>query len=365
MHKKIPGFKLNFSESQIQSVLNGVETVLRSGMISASAYVTKIEEQSKKFLRIPFCLGVSSGTTALEMAAACVKKFDYKKRSKILVPVNTFIATALAMEKVGYSIEFVDMELEYLGMDLEQARAMIDADPDIAAVTVVHIGGYINPGLKDFAAFCKTKNVFLIEDCAHAYGSEGAGQFGDVSAFSFFATKVFTAGEGGLITTHYQQFNDYMVLLRNFGKTDPWQSYHIERGYNYRMSEFAAIVLNCQLEIYDEVLNNRQRIFDVYKSNLKDTVGLISPGHRCSWYKITILSDKKEEIKKVLNENNIHLAGGIYDIPLNKMPVYIDNISKQFPVAERFAGEHICLPVYSELQDTDIIGVCNIINTFY
>jgi len=360
----IKGFELKYTDEQIDSITAEMAEVLRSGMICANVKVQEVERLAKEQLGTKYAIGVSCGTDALEMCAQWAFKEIYTDElqfpPKILVPTNTFFATSEAMTKGMFRVEFVDMEYDYLGMDLIEAKRLIELDPEIRAVCVVHIGGYVNPMLQPFAKWCRNRGVYVIEDCAHAYGSKHAGEWGDVAGWSFFATKVFTGGEGGLVTTNSGQTSKYLHLVRNFGKPNPWESFHIERGYNYRMSEFNACVLLNQLRRFDSIMNRRKEILRLYEDNLFEHLN-IRYMYDSSIYKIVMIDEQIALVKDALNEAGITLAGGVYNTPLHKMPVYSEWDGASFPKAEWFADHHIALPIHLELTDDDVLKICEVI----
>lgn len=362
----IKGFELKYTDEQIASITSEMAEVLKSGMICANTKVKEVETLAKEQLGVRYALGVSCGTDALEMAGSWIFKQIYLGHEseyipKILIPTNTFIATALSMEKVKFDIQFVDMELDYLGMDLDQAKEMIEQDYQIRAVCVVHIGGYVNPKFKEFAKWCKERGIYTIEDCAHAYGSDNAGIWGDIAAWSFFATKVFTAGEGGLVTTNNEHAFEYLNLIRNFGKPNPWESFHIEYGYNYRMSEFNAVVLLNQLRNFDVILSRRREILSIYKDYLSEYLNVIYKDDS-SVYKIILMDENIQKIKDALDKAGIMLAGGVYNTPLHLMPVYSDRDYIKLEKAEWFSSHHIALPIHLELSNADVEIISNVIN---
>lgn len=360
---KVKSMRVVFSRAQQKRYLSFAGDILRRGMVCQGKYVTGLEQKIREITGLKYALAVGTGTQALELACLNFKKFPLKKGDTVLVPVNTFIATALAAERAGFKVKFVDIEKEFLGMDFAQAQQMIKENKRIVGVLPVHIGGFINPQIKRFAQFCRKNKVWLVEDCAHAFGTSGAGHYGQFGAFSFFSTKVFTAGEGGAIVTNNKRAYKYLSMLRNFGKPNPWESYHVVRGYNYRMNELGAALLLAQLRDWQKSIVERTKIAHHYLLGLNKKFQVVYGGKRQCWYKVIIHTKQTVgEVKKILASVGIQCPGSVYEIPLHKMPVYSALKTKSFPNAEYWCEHHVCLPIYLGLKKTQLNHVIKKVN---
>jgi dTDP-4-amino-4,6-dideoxygalactose transaminase len=225
-----------------------------------------------------------------------------------------------------------------------------------AGVVIVHIGGIISKDIGEIKSWCDKKGLWLFEDCAHAHGSEiyerKAGNFGIAGGYSFFATKVMTSGEGGMVVTNDKDFADKVKLLRNHGKEQPWVSYHTAVGSNWRMNEFSACVGVNQLSNLDKFIEWREKIVNVYNEILlqeKDLKIVLPQGTKNSWYKYIVVLPKyiaREAIKSNLLKKEIKLQGGVYEVPLHQQPIMKAYKKGKFPVADEFCSRHICLPLY-------------------
>src|SRR5439155_14504813 len=155
---------------------------------------------------------------------------------KVIVPTNTFFATPAAALHAGTKVTLVDVG-KHLMMNPDQLEEAFDIDT--GAVLVVHIGGYVHPEIDRIRDICSDRRVPLIEDAAHAQGSQfrgsRAGTFGEAAAFSFYPTKVMTSGEGGMITTNDRSIDKRARVFRDQGKAGFSANYHVELGYNWRM----------------------------------------------------------------------------------------------------------------------------------
>jgi len=224
-----------------------------------------------------------------------------------------------------------------------------------AAVMIVHIGGIVSPEIEAIRAWCDAKGLWLIEDAAHAHGSDfrgkKAGGFGQAGCYSFFSTKVMTSGEGGMVVTGDDKTADMVRLLRNHGKPQPWTSFHTHLGSNWRMTEFSAAVGLTQLRNLDKFIAWREKTAAFYTKALAGVPELtpVLPQGRSSWYKYIVLLDRKidrAKLKSWMKERGVGLSGEVYETPLHEQPVFAGARLGSFPVADDVCRRHICLPLY-------------------
>jgi len=221
-------------------------------------------------------------------------------------------------------------------------------------VVVVHIGGIISPDLPAIAEWTRSSGLWLVEDAAHAHGSDvdgrRAGQFGIAAAYSFFATKVVTCGEGGVVVTDDETLAQECRGLRDYGKKSQWESVHTRLSGNYRMSDLTAVVARHQIRRLDEFIAERAEIARRYTKALDGTLDLVLPEGRSSWYKyIGYLPPTVDRatFKAALKERGVSLAGGVYDLPLHRQPVFEAlGVKTDLPRADDVCRRHVCLPVF-------------------
>jgi len=225
----------------------------------------------------------------------------------------------------------------------------------------VNIGVLVSPRTYELIELCEDKGRYLVEDCAHAHGSmldgKKAGTFGIAGAFSFFPTKVVTTGEGGMITTNDDDIADMARLLRNQGKIKGNMVGVI--AYNWRMTEFQAVMGLAQLSLLEDMIKKRTNIAKIYDEMLKDDEVLkplkIPKGVRHNYYKYIMFLPKgrdPEVLREYMKKNyNISLSGYVYEIPLHKQPPFQKYVSKEdrYPMAEDLCSRHISLPIYPEM----------------
>ena len=236
----------------------------------------------------------------------------------------------------------------------------------------VHIAGVIIPEFIEIVGYCKKNGLILIEDCAHAHGSQlngiKAGAFADGGAFSFFPTKVMTTCEGGMITLNDENGDRLARSFRNQGKRDQnYGNHHTDFGNSWRISEIAASIGIVQLRKLDEMIRIRQNAVDAIIPILERyQVQYCKTSHmdKASQYKFIILFNdlsSKEKCIYSLRSKGIIVGGGVYETPCHLQPVF-SNISLPvggLPHAEKYCPLQMCLPITSGLSNEDIEYITN------
>ena len=346
---RIPAVKVVFEEDDRKEILARIEDALTTGMLAQGKYVREFEGKWSKYIGSKYAIATSSGGAALEI---CLRILNVKDK-EVLVPVNTFAATASSVLLAGGKVRFADIDPVTFSLSLEQIKRR--ATPKTAGVIIVHIGGIVTPEIDEIRNWCSENGLWLLEDAAHAHGSEvngkKAGTFGIASAFSFFATKTITTAEGGMIVTGSEELAKMACVLRDYGKAEPWVSYYTELGFNWRMSELNAAVGLTHLRRLDDFIAWRENIAKLYTQLLQQVpeVAPVLPRGRSSWYKYIVLLDPeidRNRLRQSMQEQGVSLSGGVYDIPLHRQPIFKDMTDAEFPVADDTCRRHICLPLY-------------------
>jgi len=348
--RNIPPLKVVFSKNDRKEILAKVDHALKIGYVAMGENVKEFEERFSAYNNSKHSISVSSCSSALEIMMRALNV----QNKEVLVPDNTFLATAAGVMLAGGKARMVDIDKNTFSISLKELKKQLTSKT--VGVIIVHIGGIITPELPKIKQWCDDNGLWLIEDAAHAHGSElngrKAGTFGLAGAFSFFSTKVITSGEGGMIVTNDDKFAKEIKLMRNHGKPEPWVSYHTEMGSNWRMSELNSIVGVTQLKRLDEFIEWRENVANIYTEQLRDIdeIGLVLPKDRSSWYKyIIILNNElsRDVVKQKMKDMGVVLAGEVYEIPLHKQPVF-NNYDKKttFPNSADVCSRHICLPIY-------------------
>lgn len=364
---RIPILRIPFTDEGIAFVQREIGEVLKSGQLAMGKYVAEFERRFAEFVGTKYAIGVNSGTSALEI---CLRAIDVRD-STVIVPTNTFMATATSVIHAGGKLIFSDVSKENLCMDAEDVKEKIQKNTK--AVILVHIGGIISSQLKAIQEICEDHKLFLIEDAAHAHGStingKKAGSIGIAGAFSFYPTKVITCGEGGMITTDDKEIYNKALTLRDHGKPDHRFNKHTEFGYNWRLSEIHAVIGLEQMNKIDWILSERRRVARIYDEKLRDVGGIelikIPPNMVSSYYKYIVYLKEgvnRNYVKdKMKNEYEVELTGEVYADSCHSQPVFkkypdamLNKESDKFSGADYVCNRHVCLPLYPGLTEEEV-----------
>jgi perosamine synthetase len=365
----VPAARVVFSEADRAEVAAAVAEILATGSLTLGPYTTSFEAAFADAHGARHAVAVSSGTAALQimLSVAGVRGRD------VIVPANTFYATAAAVLQAGGRPVFADVDVTTMALNGATVAAALT--PDTAAVVHVHIGGLISPHIEDVRALCEERGIALIEDAAHAHGStlDGrfGGSFGVAGAFSMYPTKVVTSGEGGVVVTGSDHMAGETKIYRDQGKGAFGANHHVRLGSAWRMSEMHAATGLVHMRRLDEFIARRREVAARYDKALAG-VGALNPlpeppGSRSNVYKYIVLlapgTDRARFKREVATRYGVRLSGEVYDLPLHEQPVLAEYAGPPLPVAEDVAARHICLPVHSDMTDAEIDEVLTAVTT--
>lgn len=358
-YRPVPAARVVFTEADRREILERVDASLASGSLTLGPQTTAFEEAFAARHASPHAVAVSSGTSALEII---FRALGVAGRD-VVVPSNTFYATAGAVVHAGGRPRLADVAPDTMALSVDSVAAALTAET--AAVVLVHIGGMITPEVDALRALCDREGVTLVEDAAHAHGSsfEGrpAGSFGHAAAFSFYPTKVVTSGEGGMIITADEALRDEARVYRDQGKAGFLGGDHTRLGYAWRMSEVHAAIGRTHLARLDEAIEVRNRVAARYDKALGGHA-LITPlrlpeGCVSNYYKYVAFLGSgigRDVLKHDLREQRgVALSGEVYALPLHRQPVFTGLADRPFPVTEEVCARHVCLPVHSDMTDDE------------
>jgi perosamine synthetase len=355
---RVPPARVSFPPEDRAEILERVDRALTSGQLTLGPNGAELEAAFAARHGARHAVAVSSGTSALEII---LRALGVEGR-EVLVPANTFFATAAAAAHAGARVKFVDCDPATMSFDLDDVAAGIGRDT--ATVIAVHIGGLISSDLPALRTLCQERGVHLVEDAAHAHGSAlanvSAGTFGIAGAFSFYPTKVIAGGEGGMIITDDENIAAEARTFRDQGKGSFHSNFHTRLGANWRMSEPHAAIVLMQLRRLDENIAARQTLAQRYDAAI-ERLGLrplvVPADAQCNYYKyVAYLPDDidRAELKLAMRErHDVGLSGEVYDTPLHQQPVFAHFADRELPRAEWICARHICLPMYPSLEDGD------------
>jgi perosamine synthetase len=352
----IPVFEPMIGETEIQYVTDA----LRRGEISGNfgTYLDRFEKGFAEYCGCKHGIAVTSGTTALHLAvdAAGIGEGD-----EVLVSASTNIATALGVYHNGALPVPVDSENVTWNLDLNLVESLIT--PRTKAIIPVHLFGH-PVDMDHLMEIAKRHNIIVIEDCAESHGAtvrgRMTGSFGDMSCYSFYANKVITTGEGGMVTTNDDRLAERLRLLRNLGFTKP-RFRHDVAGYNFRMTSYQAAMGLAQLEKIETIIKAKRRVAAKYNAMLADVPGLRLPvemnwAKNVYWmYALTVEPEfglTRDQLASKLAEAQIETR--TFFCPMNRQPVLRELPGFQAdkcPVADRLWETGLYLPSAPTLSD--------------
>jgi perosamine synthetase len=357
--KKIQATKPYFNADDISYITEKFKEILSGkSFLSQYKYCAQFEQEFASYTGTDFAVSCNSGTSALELI---FRALDVQGK-EVILPSNTFIATANAIMNAGGIPVFADCD-ESMCLDFKDTINKIT--PETIAICHVHIGGLVSDNAMRLAEYCKNNKIYFVEDAAQAHGSinqnRKAGTLGIASGFSFFSTKVMTTGEGGMVTTNDENMVIKMKSIREFGKEKQgiFTNYHTSLGYNWRMPEVAALMGIRQLQSIERFIEKRVNIAKIYDEMLGgiNDVIVINPSEnsRFNYFKyiLVIKNMDREIIHKFMENKGIQLSGYIYELPLHKQPVFHEYQNCLLPNSEYYCSKHICLPIYPSLEIDD------------
>ncbi|MDZ4224893.1 MAG: DegT/DnrJ/EryC1/StrS family aminotransferase, partial [bacterium] len=290
----VPPVKPYFPEEDKEWVAGKIKEMLSTGMLTLGALGKEFEKEFAAFVGTQYAVAVNSGTSSIEIP---LRILDVAGKD-VLVPTNTFFATAAAVVHAQANPVFVDMNPETFAVSPELLEKRLT--PKTAGVVLVHIAGLISYQTEEIADWCKKKGLWLFEDAAHAHGSKlngkHAGTFGIAGSFSFYPTKVMTSGEGGMIVTNDKRIYDEAQLYRDQGKTSFLTNTHGKMGYNWRLSEPHAAIGLAQIRRLKEILAKRDAIGSFYNAELSNCefgrILKVPEGSFSNYYKYIFIPNK-------------------------------------------------------------------------
>ncbi len=353
--------RIVFPPSDREEIAAAITDILATGALTLGPYTRQFEEAFGAAHGAQHAVATSSGTSALEISLRAIGVAG----RDVIVPANTFYATAAAVLRAGARPVFADIDPATFALSLDTVAAALTRDT--AAVVLVHVGGLITPEIGELQQLCTDRGIALVEDAAHAHGStcDGifAGSFGVASAFSFYPTKVVTCGEGGMILTGSPEIADEARIYRDQGKGSFGANHHVRHGYAWRMSEQNAVTGLVHLRRMDEFIARRREVAARYDKALAELDGLRAlaepPRCRSNIYKyIAVLPEGMDRAvfkQEMAERHDVRLAGEVYDVPLHQQPVLAEFATGEpLPVAEDMCARHVCLPVHSDMTDDEV-----------
>lgn len=363
---KINCLDLKGQHQQVKKeIFEAFEKVYENTAFSGGPFVEEFEKSFAQYSGTKYAVGLNNGTTALHLALLAL---GVGHGDEVIIPANTFIATAWGVSYTGATPVFVDCDPDTWEIDASKIEAKIT--PKTKAVIGVHLYG-MPFDIDAVKAVCQKHNLFLVEDAAQAQGARykgtTVGGFGEMACFSFYPGKNLGAcGEAGGITTNNEAYVKHLHSLRNHGSMVRY--YHDEIGYNYRMGGLEGASLNIKVKYLESWNNRRRAIAKRYQSEINNPkVKLQSQPEWADsiFHLFVITTEDRDALIKYLNEYNVFPALH-YPVPchLQKAYAHLNYKNGDCPNSEYLASHCLSLPMYAELTDDEVSHVIAAINNY-
>ena len=346
-------------------ILGAIDHTLSRGDFVLGEEVSVFEQEFAKWTGTQFAIGVDSGTSALELI---LRSHGVGSGDEVIIPANTFIATALAVVHAGATPVLVDVEPETLTMDPALLRRAITSRT--RAIIPVHLYGH-PADIDEIRAVAAPHGLVVIEDACQAHGASyrgrSVGSLGDAAAFSFYPSKNLGAcGDGGIVVTDDSTVAESVRALRNYGQTKKY--HHKVLGFNRRLDTLQAAVLRVKLPYLHAWNDERRGHAASYQKLLSDTpLGLpVEQSHAKSvWHLYVVRTSQRDLLLEHLIAQGVG-AGIHYPIPIHLQPAfsYLPYEDGDFPVTEHYATQILSLPMYPELTGEQLEVVADAIHKF-
>ena len=367
--------KIAFSALDIQdSDIEAVASVFRSGWLIQGKFSERLEELFCENLGVKYSTTVSSCTAGLHLS--CIVA-GFGPGDEVIVPAQTHVATAHAVEYTGAKAVFADVDSISGNILLSEIEKKINTHTK--GIIPVHMAGY-PCDIAKISEFCNEQNLILIEDCAHAFGTTFSGRhvgtFGITGCFSFYPTKILGAyGDGGFISTNSHKLYLKARRMRFYGienldnKNKFYKKYYSnEHGINSRIDEIQLSILNLKFPKVKNWIKRRREIAEIYNVELKNT-SLILPkqekGRKHVYHLYTVFHPKRDLILKKLKVKKIY-PQIYYPYPIHKMKAYrnfASNNRDTLTITEKKAKGIFSLPLYPKISNYDVKKITKTIKT--
>ncbi|QNG60233.1 DegT/DnrJ/EryC1/StrS family aminotransferase [Bacillus sp. PAMC26568] len=367
---KIPMLDLSEQYSNIrEEVIQALDEVMSSSRFILGDNVKKLEADIAAYSNVNYGVGVANGSDALHISLqAC----GVKQGDEVITTPFTFFATAGAIMRAGATPVFVDIEEDTFNIDPKKIEEAITERTK--AIIPVHLYGQ-TADMDPIIEIAKKHNLAIVEDAAQAIGAKYkgrmVGELGDTACYSFFPTKNLGAyGDAGMVVTHNDELAEKMRVIRVHGSKPKY--YHHVLGYNSRLDEMQAAILNIKFKHLQDWIEKRRTLAANYSELIKEAIGdsIVVPEEREGnfhvFHQYTLRVQNRDELQKYLNEQGVQTMI-YYPLPLHIQPVFkeLGYNEGDFPVSEKATGEAISLPMFPELTLEQQKYVVEKISDFY
>lgn len=323
------------------------------------------EKAFAEFCNVNYCIGTGNGLDSLMLA---LKALGITNGDEVIVPSNTYIATALAVTYAGATPIFVEPDIRTFNINPSMIEEKITSKT--RAIMPIHLYG--QPcDMDPIMTIAKNYNLYIIEDCAQAHGAtykgKRIGSFGDAAGFSFYPGKNLGAlGDAGAVVTNNKEIADRVRAYSNYGSD--YKYHHIYKGNNSRLDEMQAAFLVAKLPYLERMNIERRRIAKMYLEGIKNNEVILPyvPKNMLPvWHIFGIRCKRRNELEKFLNDKEIN-TNKHYPIPMHMQECYKElGIKKgELPIAEEISATELSIPIYYGMTNEQIQYVVDVINDF-
>lgn len=363
---KVPFVSFLPMEKELNSdIRDAFDRVFRSSWYIEGNEDKSFEEAFAAYCGVKYCVGVGNGLDALMLI---LKALDIREGDEVIVPSNTYIATALAVTYVGAKPVFVEPKIETFNIDPDLIPAALS--PRTRAIMPVHLYGQACE-MDKIMTLAEKYDLKVIEDCAQAHGAlfkgKRVGSFGDAAGFSFYPGKNLGAlGDAGAVLTDNKELAEKVRALGNYGSD--YKYHHIYKGHNSRLDELQAAFLSAKLPLLDKMNTARNLIADRYLNgitNKKIVLPSVDPDCEHVWHIFAIRCPERDSLEQYLNDNGIG-TNKHYPIPMHLQECYKDLgiPERSLPVAEEISNTELSIPMYYGMTEDEVKYVIDVINRF-
>lgn len=362
---QIPFHKTHTGEEEVAAVVEA----LHSGWLTMGPKTIEFEEKFKEFVQSPYAVSVNSATAALHLA---LKAVGIQRGDEVIVPTNTFVATAEVVTYFDATPVLCDIEEDTHNIDVSKIESLITQKTK--AIIPVHFAG--QPcDMDEIYALAQKYSLKVIEDAAHAIPSRYKGKLvgslsqSDVACFSFYATKTLSTGEGGMATTKSEKYAKSMKINRLHGiSKDAWDRYEtkaawhydiVDNGAKYNTTDINAALGLVQLTKQEALLSKRREIAKKYTQAFSTFENIVTPfikeDRETSWHLYVIKIENRDGVIEELKKCGIGCS--VHFIPIHKHTYYREKYGYKdvdYPVANRVYEHSLSLPIYPDMSDAEV-----------
>lgn len=358
--------KVNFADLNYQykvlkkKIDNNLKKIFYKSAFIGGSFVTKLEKDFSQYCNVKYCIGVGNGTDAIEIA---IQSLNLKKNSEIIIPANTFIATAEAVIRSGHRVKFIDVHYKNNLLDEEKLDKIINKNT--SCIIPVHLFGQ-SCEMQKIMKIAKKNNLKVIEDCSQAHGSlykkKHVGTFGDLGTFSFYPGKNLGGfGDGGAIITNKKQLFIKCKRISNHGRLKKFD--HKIMGRNSRLDNIQAAIIIEKLKVLNKWISQRNKNANIYNNTLDlKYIDIPEINSFCyhSYHLYVVKINHRDKVRDLLRKKGIS-TGIHYPQSLNDIKIFSKNKQKII-CSTLLSKKIISLPIHESLRSKDIKFVSNTLN---